>query len=122
MKIERFEDIQAWQKARQLVTRIYSMTNKGDFAKDYGSKDQLRRASVSVMSNTSEGYARQTDKEFAQFLYIALGSAAEVQSLLYTAQDLNYIAKEEFDNIYKLSSEVAHLIAGFIKYLQGSQK
>ena len=122
MKIERFEDIQAWQKARELVTRIYSMTNKGDFAKDYGLKDQLRRASVSVMSNISEGYARQTDKEFAQFLYIALGSAAEVQSLLYTAQDLNYIAKEEFDNIYKLSSEVARLIAGFIKYLQGSQK
>ena len=122
MKIERFEDIQAWQKARELVTRIYSMTNKGDFAKDYGLKDQLRRASVSVMSNISEGYARQTDKEFAQFLYIALGSAAEVQSLLYTAQDLNYISKEEFDNIYELSSEVARLIAGFIKYLQGSQK
>ena len=122
MKIERFEDIQAWQKARELVTRIYSTTNKGDFAKDYGLKDQFRRASVSVMSNISEGYARQTDKEFAQFLYIALGSAAEVQSLLYTAQDLNYIAKEEFDNIYKLSSEVARLIAGFIKYLQGSQK
>ena len=100
MKIERFEDIQAWQKARELVTRIYSMTNKGDFAKDYGLKDQLRRASVSVMSNISEGYARQTDKEFAQFLYIALGSAAEVQGLLHTAQDLNHVSKEEFDNIY----------------------
>ena len=122
MKIERFEDIQAWQKARELVTRIYSMTNKGDFAKDYGLKDQLRRASVSVMSNISEGYARQTDKEFAQFLYIALGSAAEVQSLLYTAQDLNYISKEAFDNIYKLSSEVARLIAGFRKYLQRAQR
>ena len=122
MKIERFEDIQAWQKARELVTRIYSMTNKGDFAKDYGLKDQLRRASVSVMSNISEGYARQTDKEFAQFLYIALGSAAEVQSLLYTAQDLNYISKEEFDNIYELGSEVARLIAGFRKYLQRAQK
>lgn len=122
MKIERFEDIQAWQKARELVTRIYSMTNEGDFAKDYGLKDQLRRASVSVMSNTSEGYARQTDKEFAQFLYIALGSAAEVQSLLYTAQDLSYISKEAFDNIYKLSSEVHRLIAGFIKYLQRAQR
>jgi len=65
MKIERFEDIQAWQKARELVNRIYSTTNKGDFAKDYSLKDQLRRASISVMSNISEGYARQTDKEFA---------------------------------------------------------
>ena len=93
MKIETFEDIQAWQKARQLVTRIYSTTNKGDFTKDYSLKDQLRRASISVMSNISEGYARQTDKEFAQFLYIALGSTAEVQSLLYAAQDLKYISR-----------------------------
>ena len=100
MKIERFEDIQAWQKARELVTRIYSMTNKGDFAKDYSLKDQLRRTSISVMSNISEGYARQTDKEFAQFLYIALGSTAEVRSLLYTVQDFNYISKEESDDIY----------------------
>ena len=122
MKIERFEDIQAWQKARELVNRIYSTTNKGDFAKDYSLKDQLRRASISVMSNISEGYARQTDKEFAQFLYIASGSTAEVQSLLYAAQDLNYISKEEFDNIYELSSEVARLIAGFRKYLQRAQK
>lgn len=122
MKIEKFEDIQAWQKARELVNRIYSTTNKGDFAKDYSLKDQLRRASISVMSNISEGYARQTDKEFAQFLYIALGSTAEVQSLLYAVQDLNYISKEEFDNIYELSSEVARLIAGFRKYLQRAQK
>ncbi len=122
MKIERFEDIQAWQKARELVNRTYSTTNKGDFAKDYSLKDQLRRASISVMSNISEGYARQTDKEFAQFLYIALGSTAEVQSLLYAVQDLNYISKEEFDNIYELSSEVARLIAGFRKYLQRAQK
>lgn len=122
MKIERFEDIQAWQKARELVTHIYSMTNKGDFAKDYSLKDQLRRASISVMSNISEGYARQTDKEFTQFLYIALGSTAEVQSLLYAVQDLNYISKEEFDNIYQLSSEVARLVVGFIKYLQRAQR
>jgi len=122
MKIERFEDIQAWQKARELVTRIYNVPNKGDFAKDYSLKDQLRRASVSVMSNISEGYARQTDKEFAQFLYIALGSTAEVQSLLYVAQDLKYISKEESDNIYELSSEVARLVAGFTKYLQRAQR
>jgi len=97
------------------------MTNKGDFAKDYSLKDQLRRTSISVMRNISEGYARQTDKEFAQFLYIALGSTAEVRSLLYAVQDFNYISKEEFDNIYELSSEAARPVAGFIKYLQRAQ-
>ena len=119
MKIEKFEDIKAWQKAKELAKRIYDLTNKGDFAKDYSLKDQIRRASISVMSNIAEGYARQTDKEFAQFLFIALGSTAELQSQLYLAQDLNYISKEEFYRIYEQGSETARLITGFIKYLQG---
>jgi four helix bundle protein len=120
MKIERFEDIQAWQKARELVKSIYQVTSEGNFARDYGLKDQIRRASVSIMSNIAEGYARQTNKEFNQFLHIALGSVAEVQSQLYIAQDLNYISKEEFGRIYELASESARLITGFIKYLRGS--
>lgn len=120
MKIERFEDIQAWQKARELVKSIYQVTNEGDFARDYSLKDQIRRASISVMSNIAEGYARQTDKEFTQFLYIALGSVAEVQSQLYIARDLNYTSQEEFSKIYELGSEVARLITGFIKYLRGT--
>ena len=122
MKIERFEEIQAWQKARELVRNIYDTTSKEDFARDYSLKDQIRRASVSVMSNIAEGYARQTDKEFNQFLHIALGSVAEVQSQLYIARDLSYISEEEFNRIYELSSEVARLITGFIKYLQGIQR
>ena len=104
------------------MRNIYNTTSKGDFARDYSLKDQLRRASVSVMSNIAEGYARQTDKEFNQFLHIASGSIAEVQSQLYIAQDLSYISKEEFNRIYELSSEVARLITGFIKYLQGIQR
>ena len=121
-KIEKFEEIQAWQRARKLVRDIYEVTSKGNFAKDYSLKDQIKRASISVMSNIAEGYARQTDKEFKQFLHIALGSVAEVQSQLYIAQDLNYISEEEFNRIYEVSSEVARLITGFIKYLQGIQR
>jgi len=122
VKIEKFEEIKAWQKARELVRDIYEVTSKWNFAKDYSLKDQIKRASVSVMSNIAEGYARQTDKEFNQFLHIALGSIAEVQSQLYIAQDLSYISKEEFNRIYELSSEVARLITGFIKYLRGIQR
>ncbi|MCL0066247.1 four helix bundle protein [Dehalococcoidia bacterium] len=84
-------------------------------------KDQIRRASLSVMSNIAEGYARQTDKEFTQFLYIALGSVAEVQSQLHIAQDLKYISKEDFDKIYEQGSETGRLITGFIKYLKGTR-
>ncbi len=84
-KIERFEDIQAWQKSRELVREVYSATNDGSFAKDFGMRDQIRRAAVSIMLNIAEGFARKTDREFAQFLVIAHGSAAEVQAALYVA-------------------------------------
>jgi four helix bundle protein len=112
--INRFEDIKAWQKARDLAKQTYDMTCKGGFAKDYSLRDQIRRASVSVMSNIAEGYARQTDKEFIQFLHIALGSVAEVQSQLYVAQDLGYISNGQFEEIHGLSGETAKLINGFI--------
>jgi len=120
MKIERFEDIEAWKKARELVNSVYSLTSKGPFAKDYSLKDQIRRASISAMSNIAEGYARQTDKEFVQFLYIALGSVAEIQSQFYIARDLGYIANDEFSRIYEMAGETARIIVGFIKYLKGS--
>jgi len=117
-KIERFEDIKAWQKARDLTKSTFDITSQGNFAKDYSLKDQIRRASASVMSNIAEGYARQTDKEFTQFLYIALGSVAEVQSQLYVARNLSYISTEQFGQAYELTSETARLINGFIKYLR----
>ena len=120
MKIERFEDIEAWKKARELVSSVYLVTSKGDFAKDYSLKDQVRRASISAMSNIAEGYARQTDKEFVQFLYIALGSVAEIQSQFHIAQDLGYISHDEFERIYGMASETARIIGGFIKYLKGT--
>jgi len=117
--IKRFEDIQAWQKARGLVRRVYEITSKEDFARDYGLKDQIRRASVSVMSNIAEGFSRQTDKEFTQFLHVAKGSASEVQSQLYVALDLQYISQAIFKELYELSEETVRLISGFARYLKG---
>lgn len=122
MKIERFNDIQAWQKARELVKNIYRITNEGSFARDYSLRDQIRRASISVMSNIAEGFSRQTDREFVQFLHVAKGSASEVQSQLYVALDLKYIQEDDFNQLYGLSDETIRLISGFIKYLKENQR
>jgi four helix bundle protein len=117
-KVKKFEDVIAWQKARELVKMVYEMTRGDDFAKDFSLKDQFRRAAVSVMSNIAEGFSRQTDREFIQFLYIAKGSVSEMQSQLYVALDLGYIEAKVFDKAYGLSSEVAKVLTGFIRYLQ----
>jgi four helix bundle protein len=117
-KIERFEDIQVWQKARKLVNEIYVVTNEGRFVKDFGLKDQVRRAAVSIMLNIAEGFARKTNREFSQFLVIAHGSAAEVQSALYIAHDQNYINRKQFENLYKITDETSKMIMGFSNYLR----
>jgi four helix bundle protein len=120
-KIKRFEDIGAWQKARMLVNKIYSITSDGLFTKDLALKDQIRRASISVMLNIAEGFARKTKKEFAKFLYIAHGSVAEVQSSLYIALDLKYISNEQFSSLYSDCEEISKMISGLIKYLEDKQ-
>ena len=116
-KIERFEDIQAWQKARVLNRKIYEVTGEGGFSKDFSLKDQIRRAAISIMLNIAEGFARRSNKEFRQFLYIAHGSAAEVQSALYIALDRSYINESDFNILYLDVEEASKMIAGFIKYL-----
>jgi len=121
MSIERFEDIKAWEKAREFVKGIYSVTNGSKFSKDWSLKDQMRRAAVSIMSNIAEGFQRDTDKEFIRFLYIARGSAGEVQSQLYILLDLGYISREEFDKFYVKADDISKLISGFIRYLKGSE-
>jgi len=118
-KIEKFEDIEGWKKGRELAKDIYTVTGKGEFARDFSLKDQIRRAAVSVISNIAEGFSRQTDKEFVQFLHIAKGSTSEVQSQLYLGLDLDYINKEEFERLYDEADQVTRLISGFIKYLKG---
>lgn len=119
-KIEKFEDIKSWKQARELVRIVYFTTNSGAFCKDFGLKDQIKRAAVSIMSNIAEGFDREGNREFVHFLYIAKGSAAEVQAQLYVALDAEYINKEQFEEMYNLASEVGRLIGGFIRYLSNS--
>ena len=118
MKIERFENIKAWQEAMALVRMVYEAvkSDKG-FSSDYRFREQVQSAAVSIMSNIAEGFPRRSMKEFTQFLFIAKGSAAEVQSQLYVALDQGYITQEKFDELYSKSDEVARLISGFIQYL-----
>ncbi len=120
MKIEKFEDIIAWQKARQLSKEIYKITKNEKFSADFGLKDQIQRATVSVMSNIAEGYERGTKEEFIQFLYIARGSCGEVRTQLYVAYDQGYISFNEFQKLQKLAAEVSRLIYYLIEHLKKS--
>jgi len=123
MQIERFEDIKAWQEARVLVKIIYdAIKSNKNFIGDYKFSGQIHSAAVSVMSNIAEGFSRRSTKEFTQFLFIAKGSAAEVQSQLYAALDQGYLTQEKFNELYSKSEEVARLISGFIQYLLGKDK
>jgi four helix bundle protein len=113
-----FEEIEAWQNARKLTQDIYDVSNSGPFSKDFGLRDQIRRASVSVMSNIAEGFERDGIREFIRFLTIAKGSVGEVRSQLYVALGQDYITKETFDRLFDLASETARMIGGLIKYLK----
>ena len=119
--IERFEDIEAWQKARELTREIYRITNQGVFVKDFGFRDQIRRAAVSIMSNIAEGFGRGGNKEFIQFLSTAKGSASEVEAQLYVALDAEYITEDQFQQLYGLAQSSGKMIGGFIRYLQKSE-
>jgi len=116
--IKRFEDIQAWQKARELVREIYLACTTGRLSKDFALRDQFCRAAVSSMSNIAEGFSRTSEKDFAHFLDIARGSVLEVQSLLYVASDVGYMEKNEFERLYKIADETVSLIGGFTSYLR----
>lgn len=111
-KVERFEDLIAWQKARQLTVEIYRITSHGEFAKDFGLRDQIRRAAVSAMSNIAEGFDRASRSEFHQYLVIAKASCAEVRSQLYVAQDVGYINQEIFNTVSSSASELSRIIGG----------
>jgi four helix bundle protein len=112
MKVERFEDLIAWQKARELTKMIYQVTSDGLFSKDYGLRDQIRRASVSVMSNLAEGYERGSKNEFHQFLVIAKVSCAEVRSQLFVALDTGYLDQSIFQKLESQAQEVSKIIGG----------
>ena len=114
---KRFEDIQAWQKAREVTKLIYSITKTGAFARDFGLRDQIRRSSVSIMANIAEGFARRSDKDFANFLNISRSSVAEVQSHLYVALDQNYIDTSDFDAAYNKLEETSRMIFALVRHL-----
>ena len=120
-KFSSFEEIISWQKARELNVIIYKVTNSNAlFSKDFGLRDQIRRASVSISSNIAEGFERQTTKEFIRFLYIAKASAGEVRSQLYLAFDIKYISAKEFKDLKLKINEVSKLISGLLKYLHST--
>lgn len=114
MKIQKFEDMIAWQKSRELNILIYK-TFSG--CKDFSFKNQIERASVSVMNNIAEGFERQTNKEFKNFLYISKGSCGEVRSMISLALALNYINKSNYDKLSLSCVEISKILSGFIKTL-----
>jgi four helix bundle protein len=114
-EIREFEELIAWQKARHLVRQIYDATRGGDFGKDFGLRDQVRRAAVSVMSNIAEGFERASAREFHQYLVVAKGSCAEVRSQLYVAFDVGYISEAQFGVLMDLAGEVSRVIGGLRK-------
>jgi len=119
-KVERFEELEVWRAARDVVNAVYQASSAGIFSRDYALRDQIRRAAVSIPSNIAEGFSRHSNKEFVQFLFIAKGSAAEVQSQLYTALDQGYISRETSNRIYQELEVVAKQLSRFITYLKGS--
>jgi four helix bundle protein len=115
-----FEEINAWQNARVLVKDVYAMTRNEAFSHDYGLKDQIQRAAISVCSNIAEGFERRGNKEFVNFLWIAKGSTAEVCSQLYNARDLGYITDERFNVMYDSAKQIGGMLFNLITVLSSN--
>ena len=116
----KFEEIKAWENARQLTIAVYAVTRQGEFARDFGLREQIQRAVVSIGSNIAEGFERNGNKEFIKFLYYAKGSAGEVQSQLYAAKDLGYIDADRFKKLYDATRLIADMIGALIKSMRES--
>jgi four helix bundle protein len=115
--IRQFEEIEGWKEARLLASKIYEISNKGRFRSDFGLRDQIQRAAVSIMANIAEGFGRGGKAEFIRFLKISRASALETQSHLYIAFDLGYVSESEFDSLHAQVTRVMRLVGGFINYL-----
>jgi four helix bundle protein len=120
--ITRFEEIEAWKTARQLTNMVYALSTKEGFNRDFGLRDQIRRASVSVMSNIAEGFESRTDVQFINFLGMARASAGEVRAQLYIALDQKYITDDQFKEAYTLAEKCARQITNFIVYLEANPR
>jgi len=119
--IREFEEIEGWQEARILATKVYEISNRGKFCSDFGLRDQIRRASVSIMANIAEGFGRGGKTEFIRFLRISRASALETQSHLYIALDLGYLDRKDFETLHKQVISVSRLVGGFINYLSNHE-
>lgn len=119
-KVQRFEDLKVWQASRELCKKIHAFTSKVDFSKDYRLVSQIKASSGSVMDNIAEGYERDGNKEFIQFLAISKGSCGECRSQLYRAMDNDYISKSDFDEAYAAAIEISKMLNGLIAYLKES--
>jgi four helix bundle protein len=122
MRIDRFEDIEAWQLARELTRKVYGLTKKAKFSRDFGLKGQIQDAAGSSMHNIAEGFDSETNPEFVRFLRYAKRSCTEVQSELYVALDQEYITNGEFQDVYGHAGGTRAAIRGFIKYLLDYEK
>jgi len=118
MKITKFENLDCWQESRVLTREIYKITADGLFKKDYGLIDQVRRSATSIMANIAEGFSRQGDREFIQFLFISKASASELQSHLYVAFDQGYIKQDSFQSLHNQIESIHKRISNLIKYLK----
>ena len=118
---KKFEEIECWKKARELTRRVYEVSGKAPFARDFGLRDQIRRAAVSIMSNIAEGCDRSGTGEFIQFLSTAKGSAAEVRCQLYVALDQGYMSQIDFTELSDLAAETGRMLGGLMNYLRGSR-
>jgi len=117
--ITRFEDIQAWQTARVLTQALYRLSNQGSFARDFGLRDQMRRAAVSILSNVAEGFESQTQAQFIRYLGFAKASAGELRAQLYVALDAGYLDRRQFDQLYDQADKCSRQLSNFIAYLKG---
>lgn len=119
--ITRFEELDVWKLAREIVNKIYDLSNKDVFSKDFAMRNQIRRSAIGILSNIAEGFESGTDKQFARYLKIAKGSAGECRAQLYVAWDQNYINQNEFDNLKEQLIVCSKKLSGLISYLNGSK-
>ncbi len=119
-RVQKFEELEAWKKARSISQEVCMMTKVGAFSQDFGLRNQICRSAVSIMSNIAEGFERDGDKEFVNFLSIAKASAGETRSLLYVALDQKYVSQEQFETLAGRLTECSRIISGLAKYLRQS--
>ena len=122
MKLERFEEIESWKAARQLASEVYALARDSELGRDFGLRDQIQRAAVSIMANIAEGFDARSSQEFTRFLGYAYRSTSELQSHLYVALDQAYITQDAFDALYRQAAQVHRLLNGFIRYLKEKEE